>query len=434
MTITRSYTIQGSTLVKSPGAIVLFEDQAAITTEPLSLTRPVWDLRCGIRTLREKILAYFPQAAEYHFTRPYLSGNYPGAKPSPEKGIDLLWINGCLIPGVNFKRVLDLAPGDALVSDGRVIAFCGNPPSGWEAGTALDLHEFNSIEAVKLSGSGTPGVQATPTTEALTNIGVLVTYIWEAIGAMNEQIDIEARELRSLGQLDGNVHKNASLVSEEDIYLADGSDIMSGVVLDASNGPIVADEGVIIGYNSIIEGPVYLGAGSQVKPLSHIRGSCFGEQSRMGGEVSVSIIQDYSNKQHGGFLGHSYIGSWCNLGSGTETSNLKNNYTPVKVQVGSKLVDTGQLFVGLMMGDHSKSAIGSVFNTGTVMGVGSMIFGAGFPPRYVPSFNWGGAEKLTKYPLKPTLETARSVMRRRQKELTDGEIKILTWIHENRTS
>jgi hypothetical protein len=148
--------------------------------------------------------------------------------------------------------------------------------------------------------------------------------------------------------------------------------------------------------------------------------------------VVDTIIQGFTNKQHGGFLGNAYLGSWCNLGSGTETSNLKNNYSPVKVQVGKDLVDSGSLFVGLMMGDHSKSAIGSVFNTGTVVGVACNLIEPGFPPRYVPSFHWGGAQKLTPYPFNKTLDIARAVMARRHRELSEADIEVLRWIYDNR--
>jgi UDP-N-acetylglucosamine diphosphorylase/glucosamine-1-phosphate N-acetyltransferase len=296
---------------------------------------------------------------------------------------------------------------------GRVVAFRGTPPADWKAGTELHLSGFQEIEAP-------------------TGAGRLMTYLWDLVGAMSAQIETEARNLPYLGESRGSVHQSATLLRTEDIFIAEGCQIQPGVVIDARSGPVILAENVIVGSNAVIEGPTFLGPGTQIKALSHVYGSCLGEQCRAGGEVSVSIMQGFTNKQHGGFLGHSYIGSWCNLGSGTETSNLKNNYTPVKVQVGSELVDSGQLFVGLMMGDHSKSAIGSVFNTGTVVGVGSLVFGAGFPPRHIPSFHWGGADKLTPYPLGPTLDSARDVMSRRGCILGDGDIKILTWIFTNR--
>jgi UDP-N-acetylglucosamine diphosphorylase/glucosamine-1-phosphate N-acetyltransferase len=152
---------------------------------------------------------------------------------------------------------------------------------------------------------------------------------------------------------------------------------------------------------------------------------------KVGGEVEESIIHGYSNKQHAGFLGHAYIGAWVNLGADTNNSDLKNNYGKVTVQIGNQLVDTGLQFVGLTMGDHSKSAINSMFNTGTVVGVSSNIFGSGFPPKYVPSFSWGAAgETFTTFSIDRAIEVARRMMARRKIELTATEEKLFRKIFE----
>jgi len=394
--------------------IILFEDDAALTLEPLSLTRPVWDLRCGIRPIVEKIRAWFPAASIYGLTRDYIrpvSRLAPIPANIPE---DVLWINGAALPGIKFAEIDRLKPGETAMNGDRLVAFRGKLPQGWEPGTNLTLEGFNNR-----------GISD--------GICRSLRYCWEFVDAMIEEVAKEARQLRSLGSVDGSLIGSVTLINEPDIYIGSDSKIYPNVVIDASNGPVVIDEGVIIGANSVVEGPTYIGPKSQVKPLSHLRGSCLGEQCRVGGEVSVAMMQGFSNKQHGGFLGHSFIGEWCNLGSGTETSNLKNNYSNVKVQVGEKLVDSGTLFVGLTMGDHSKTAIGTVLNTGTVVGVGCILFGSGFLPRSIPSFHWGGAEKLTRYHLKPTLETAEQVMHRRDVAMTDVDREVLTWIYHNRT-
>ncbi len=401
---------------KQEESIVLFEDEAALTLEPLSLTRPVWQLRCGIRTLEQKIRAFFPGVKVFSYARPHLAGIIDNSISNKRSDVrNRLWVNGSFLPESGFSRVAEIEPGYAWVADGRVVAFRGEPPAEWISGTHLPENGFHKVDAPQ-------------------NIGRLVRYTWELVNAMNAENAAEARDLRPLGQIQGDVHPSAHLIGAGEIFMAAGCRVSPGVVIDATEGPVVFDEGVLVGANAVVEGPTYLGPGTQIKPLAHIRGSCFGEQCRVGGEVSVSIIQGFTNKQHGGFLGHSYLGSWCNLGSGTETSNLKNNYTNVKVQVGSDLVDTEGLFVGLAMGDHSKSAIGTVFNTGTVVGVACIIFGAGFPPRFIPSFHWGGSEKLTPYHLKPTLVAIRAVMARRNQKLSKGEVEALTWIHKNRMS
>jgi len=402
-------------MAKPAKCIVLFEDEAAQTLEPLTLTRPVWDLLCGITTLKEKILRTLTCTKHDFYAREFLHGTIQ--HPSERAKIpadDCLWVNGALLAGDNFSSATDLDLGSAWVAGHRVLAFRGAPPQGWLAGTMLLLSGFDLIEAPPQSGR-------------------LLDYPWHFVHAMNGEVAREAKQLRSLGQNLGEVHRSTNLVNPGAIFIGTGAQLSAGAVIDASLGPIVIDEKALIGANAVIEGPCYIGPKTQIKPLAHVRGSSFGEESRVGGEVSVSILQGFTNKQHGGFLGHSYLGSWCNLGSGTETSNLKNNYSPVKVQVGERLVDSGELFVGLTMGDHSKTAIGSVFNTGTVVGVGCNTFGAGFPPRFIPSFHWGGAEKLTRYPFNRTLEVAREVMPRRGRALTDEDVKVLRWIYEHRS-
>lgn len=402
-------------MTETTTTIVLFEDDNAVTLEPLTLTRPVWELRCGIRNLGEKIRSFFPGATVWEYARPYLRQILSQPWEShPQKPENALWINGGVIPGDEFVDIDGLKLGSALRINGRIIAFRGNPPQDWEAGTSCNFDGFYIREGSRETGR-------------------VINYLWELVQEMNAENTREARELRSLGKCLGELHPTVSMINNAEIFVADGVKIAPGAVLDASYGPVVLEEGVLVGAHAVIEGPTYLGPHTQVKPLTHIRGCCLGAQCRVGGELSVSIMQEYSNKQHGGFLGHSYVGAWCNLGSGTETSNLKNNYTNVKVQVGNRLVDTGSLFVGLMMGDHSKSAIGTIFNTGTVIGVGCIIFGTGFPPRFVPSFHWGGTDKLTRYPIKPTLETAAAVMKRRQRDLTDAEVEVLHWIYKNRS-
>ena len=402
-------------MAKPAKCIVLFEDEAAQTLEPLSLTRPVWELRCGITSLKEKILKTLTCTKHDFYAREYLQETiqHPPVR-AKILADDCLWVNGALLAGENFSSATDLKPGSAWVADQRVLAFRGAQPEGWQAGTKLQLSGFDLIEAPPQTGK-------------------LLDHPWHFVHAMNGEIVREAKQLGSLGQNLGEVHRSTILTNLGAIFIGTGARISAGVVIDAGSGPIVIAEGALIGANAVIEGPCYIGPKTQIKPLAHVRGSSFGEECRVGGEVSVSIIQGFTNKQHGGFLGHSYLGSWCNLGSGTETSNLKNNYSPVKVQVGERLVDSGELFVGLTMGDHSKTAIGSVFNTGTMVGVGCNIFGADFPPRFIPSFHWGGAEKLAQYPLHRTLEIAREVMPRRGRALTDEDIKVLRWIFEHRS-
>ncbi|MDP2365630.1 MAG: transferase, partial [Ignavibacteria bacterium] len=167
--------------------------------------------------------------------------------------------------------------------------------------------------------------------------------------------------------------------------------------------------------NAVIEGPCFIGESSKIKSGAAIyENVSIGKVCKVGGEVEQSIFMDYSNKQHAGFIGHSYIGSWVNLGADTNNSDLKNNYSKIKVKLSSKEVDTGSQFIGLMIGDHSKSAINTMFNTGTVVGFSCNIFAAGFPEKYIPSFTWGGDDLSTVYDIKKAIETAIVVTSRRK--------------------
>jgi hypothetical protein len=200
-----------------------------------------------------------------------------------------------------------------------------------------------------------------------------------------------------------------------------GASCAPGVVCDTSGGPIVLDRDVSVGANTLLEGPLYLGPACRVKAGSRLYGeSSFGVGCRVAGEIGESTCGDFTNKQHEGFLGHAVLGSWLNLGAMTTNSDLKNNYGPVRVDLGDGPRDTGLRFVGLLAGDHVKTAIGTLFNTGTVVGFASNIFGAGMPPKHVPAFSWGGAPDAPSYDVGKAMDTARVVMARRECAFTDG--------------
>jgi UDP-N-acetylglucosamine diphosphorylase/glucosamine-1-phosphate N-acetyltransferase len=194
---------------------------------------------------------------------------------------------------------------------------------------------------------------------------------------------------------------------------------------------VIIDNDVFIYPNSFIEGPCYIGASSKVKSGAAIYGNTsIGKVCKIGGEVEQSIFMDYSNKQHSGFIGHSYIGSWVNLGADTNNSDLKNNYSKIKIKFSAKEINTGVQFLGLMIGDHSKSAINTMFNTGTVVGYCCNIFSAGFPDKFIPSFTWGGDDLSKVYDISKALETARIVTGRRKIDFSSVDEKLFNLIFE----
>jgi UDP-N-acetylglucosamine diphosphorylase/glucosamine-1-phosphate N-acetyltransferase len=217
----------------------------------------------------------------------------------------------------------------------------------------------------------------------------------------------------------GVVHPGVHLIEPDSILFGEDCQVRPGVVLDASEGPIVLGSGVEVHSMSVVVGPCSLGPGTLVQPGTRLReGTSVGAFCKVGGEVEDSILLDLSNKQHDGFLGHAYVGQWVNLGADTNGSDLKNNYAPVRVDFGTRQIDTGETFVGPLLGDHVKTSINTMLNTGSVVGTGSNLFGADFPPRFVPPFAWGGADAMVEYRLDRALQTARAVLARREVEWT----------------
>jgi len=224
----------------------------------------------------------------------------------------------------------------------------------------------------------------------------------------------------------------AHLIKKARILSRPGSRIMPGAILDASTGPIILGEGVRILHQAVILGPAYIGPNSLIKIGAKVYGgTSIGPMCKVGGEIEGSIIHGYANKQHDGFLGHSYLAEWTNLGAGTDTSDLKNNYGKVRAFAPEGEIDTGHTFAGLIMGDHSKCGIGTMFNSGTVVGVMTNIFGAGYPPKHVPSFSWGGATLLEPYDLEKALAVAVLVSARRNRAFEPIDEALYRHLHQD---
>ncbi|MFQ6618728.1 MAG: hypothetical protein ACE5QV_08590, partial [Fidelibacterota bacterium] len=253
----------------------------------------------------------------------------------------------------------------------------------------------------------------------------LINYPWDLILRNSVQIELDFED-NLKGQIEGKIYDGAVLLNQDNVHVGEGTEIKPGAVLDAENGPIFIGKNVKVFSNAVIEGPVYIGDGSMIKVCARIyEGTSIGEVCKVGGEVEESIIHSYSNKQHDGFIGHSYIGKWVNIGADTNNSDLKNNYASVKVPINGDPVDSGSIFVGLIMGDHTKTGINTMFNTGTVVGVSCNIYGGGFPPKFIPSFSWGGSGGFQEYLFDKAVETAKRVMQRRKLILSQDERDML---------
>lgn len=400
--------------------LCLFEDAAAYHLAPLTSTRAVFDLRPGLRTLgdvaREAVtdvapdgltLALRPLVAEVVAARnlPARVLTLPADLTLPAADAPTLWLNAAYAahPGPVLDRLRDAAR-------------LQSPVALWQDGT--------------LVGAVTPAGVRPPDAPAETVEGArLVTRLWHLAPHVRTFIaaDIEARLRLPTVQRGAGVHSAAILVEADHIHVEPGSRIRAGAIVSAEAGPVLLAAGAEILEGAVVRGPVIVGPRSQVKPLASIEGTTIGPDCKVGGEVHTSIFQRSANKGHSGFLGHSVIGAWCNLGASTDISNLRNDYGDVSMydRATGDFADTGEQFLGLVMGDHSKCSIGTTFNTGTVVGVGCNLYDAGFHDRHVPDFSWGTPGAYVPYRFDKFERVAEAVLARRERTLTDAERTLL---------
>lgn len=394
--------------------IVLFEDSQFANLLPLTYFRPVWELRCGIQTLGEKIRKLFPKQSFGYSARQYLMDYYlhPAEcfHPSlPQE--EVLFINGRILATSSLRKNLkEISAKTALISDDNTIiawrAEKQNLTFYFEQGIIQSERVLNDFPSQKISLA-------------------LIQYPWDLIDRNGDQICQDAKQLKKLGQHFGRFDKGCHILNPKNIYLAKGSRVMPGTVLDAESGPIWIGQNTTVLPNAVLRGPLAIGNDSLVKIGAKLyQNTSIGPVCKVGGEVEGSIIQGFSNKQHDGFLGHAYLGAWINIGADTNNSDLKNNYGQISVYLNNRTVETGKRFLGLMMGDHTKTAINTMFNTGTVVGVNCNIYGEGFPPKFIPSFSWGGSGGMKEYQFEKALEVARVVMGRRNIPFTEKYMKL----------
>lgn len=400
-------------------SICIFEGIYYTRLLPLVYLRPEYDLRSGILTLREKILKRFPGLPVTLHCRNFLSElvrqQNPGLLVNEIKGKNCLFINGRVIMDNNLAAAIKTDSGDSLFVHGdSIIAAKVSGAKLEDLKKGLnDLYTFSDFsDLIK--------------TEVNAKI---INYPWDLVVNNGSELVADFNLLTADcrdNMIGGKIYEGAYLLGKENIFIGKGTKVMPGAVLNAENGPVYIGNDAVIFPNAGIIGPAFVGNETQIRLGAKIyENTSIGEVCKIGGEVEDSIIHSYSNKQHGGFLGHAYLGSWVNLGADTNNSDLKNNYGSIRVTINDQIIDSGLQFVGLTMGDHSKSSINTMFNTATVVGVGSNVFGAGFPPKYIPSFCWGGAESLTTYDIERSLEVAVRVMERRNVRFTELDEKLM---------
>jgi len=380
--------------------IILFDDPAIRTALlPFTFTRPTADIRVGILSIAEKWQKYISGDFSF-YTEEYLNKKF---KFSPTK--DNLWINGAVCPDESLVSIIkSLGAGQGLVKDTRVIAY------------RTPEHELPEV----ISGS----IKEYPSEICI------IDQVWKIFQHNAVQIKSDFKLLTKGRKSLPFADLHTRTYNLKDIFLEEGAEVKAAV-LNAENGPIYLGKNSQVQEGALIKGPFALCEGSHVNMGAKVRGdTTVGPHSKIGGEVSNSVIFGYSNKAHDGFLGNSVIGEWCNIGADTNTSNLKNNYENVKLWNYAKkgFTDTGLMFCGLMMGDHSKCGINTMFNTGTVVGVSASIFGDGYPRNFIPSYAWGGAAGFTTFQLNKAFDTASKAMERRGLSLTEADKEIMTTI------
>ena len=230
-------------------------------------------------------------------------------------------------------------------------------------------------------------------------------------------------------KIGGDFHESCIFLNQKNIHISDSAKISAGVILDASEGPIIIDENAFIDIGVMIKGNTYIGKNSKINPGAKLNGEIsIGPYCKIGGEVEATIFHGYSNKQHDGYIGHSYIGEWVNLGANTNNSDLKNNYGKIKFDLGFKKIDTNEMFIGSMIGDFSKIAISTMLNTGTYIGMGANVFGSGFQNKLIQSFSWGKKEVTDFKKFLSTLEVVKS---RRDENISEKEKNLLRTLYNN---
>lgn len=372
---------------------------------PLSYTRPIADFRCGILTLKEKWEKRIPEGHFSYLTEDYLQAKFP--LKCTEKNF---YMNGNLLSSDELvDMVHQLQDGEAIVD-----------PETEDVLVGRSSKTLNSTELAKFPFKA----------KKFPHDYERIEHLWDLFTKNSRELEKDY-ELLTAGRVSEKLEDTNTHIGDR-LFIEKGAKVQ-GAILNSSTGSIYIGNNAEVMEGSVIRGGLALCEGSTLKLSAKIYGATtIGPYSKVGGEVNNSVIFGYSNKGHDGFLGNSVIGEWCNLGADTNVSNLKNNYASIKLWDYEKggFKDSGQQFCGIMMGDHSKSGINTMFNTATVVGVSANIYGGGFPRSFIPSFSWGGSEKWMVYRFEKAMEVAERVMERRNKSLDEVERNLLKHIFE----
>jgi UDP-N-acetylglucosamine diphosphorylase/glucosamine-1-phosphate N-acetyltransferase len=381
--------------------LVFFDDQHITDLYPITLTRPASEIRIGILTIQQKWLYYFDHPSS-HLTLNYLSSKFPPTSSSEST----LYINGALCPTDELiDRIDELEDGQGLSQHNRLLAY--------QAPSSITREEL-----LKLVG------------EEFQEEITILRYPWDIFRNNGSELELDFDRVTE-DRTSAPISETNTIIGDR-IFVEEGATVECSI-LNSDKGAIYVGAEAEIMENSVVRGPLAMLPHSVLKLSTKIYGATtLGPYCKVGGEVNNSVLIGYSNKGHDGFLGNSVISEWCNLGADTNNSNLKNNYGTVKAfnYTSNDYISTDLQFCGLIMGDHSKSGINTMFNTGTVVGVSANIYGGDFPPKYIPSFSWGGANGFVPFELPKAKEVAVRMMERRAVPFTQEDESLFEHLSE----
>ena len=364
--------------------IIIFEDLNATNLEPFSINHASFELKCGIYSNLNRITNIFGESPNYYLIvrdqiKDLVQEKFPRYTVNPTLIPEGIYLNGAAI--WNKEYIQKISSGYAFSSSGNLVAFNSN--------NKIDFKDFSDF------------IQKT--SDVTSDIDIYyISYLWDCIKIIKETL----------------IHDVQDFSANDE-----STQIEEGCILDDKDGPIILGSNVTIQSGAIIKGPVFIDSGSTINIGARLnKNIIIGPECKIGGEVTNAIFQGYSNKQHEGFLGHSYIGEWVNLGANTNNSNLKNNYGKVKFQFSDKIVDTNEIFLGTMIGDFSRTGISTMINTGSYIGLGANVFGGGFQNKHLKSFGWGN-NAITDFD--KFIETIKIMKSRRNKDLSESEFLFL---------
>ncbi|MEE8596833.1 MAG: putative sugar nucleotidyl transferase [bacterium] len=400
-------------------SICVFEDGTYQNFLPLAYNRPVYELRCGIYSFLERIILQYPDTEINLFCREYLKNlvaeNYPHSVNKIRSNTkDCLFINGRLL----LSTPIAISGKEEIGINDNTIVYARLLRKNFHLLTPEKLLDKDFIFELKKKIK-------------IKRVNVrLIQYPWDLIHINKDQITSDfTTYIKDKSVRENKYYVGVHFIKDSQIFTGNNTIIKPGCVLDAENGPIFIGNNVKISPNSVIEGPAFIDDNVVIQALSRIHaGSNIGKVCKIGGEITNTIIQDFTNKQHDGFLGDSYIGSWVNLGAGTVNSNLTNLYGSIKVQLFDKIIDSGQTFLGMIMGDHTKTAINTRFTTGSIIGFACNILLTSTPPKFIPSFSWYSDNITRAYDITRELQVAKRMMARRNKKMTRNGEKVFKTI------